>query len=196
MAYLLILLAYLLGSVSSAMVVARLYGLPDPRTSGSGNPGATNILRLGSKQAAAVTLLGDLLKGLLPVLIARALSQDPLLLALVALAAFVGHLYPVFFSFRGGKGVATALGVYIGLAPWIGVLLIGTWIAVALLFRYSSLAALAAAVLSPVYVWWLLPGMPYLVMSIVIAALLLWRHRSNIKRLLRGEEDRIKFGKG
>ena len=160
MAYLLILLAYLLGSVSSAMVVARLYGLPDPRTSGSGNPGATNILRLGSKQA------------------------------------FVSHLYPVFFSFRGGKGVATALGVYIGLAPWIGVLLIGTWLAVALLFRYSSLAALAAAVLSPVYVWWLLPGMPYLVMSIVIAALLLWRHRSNIKRLLRGEEDRIKFGKG
>ena len=102
----------------------------------------------------------------------------------------------MFFSFRGGKGVATALGVYIGLAPWIGVLLIGTWLAVALLFRYSSLAALAAAVLSPVYVWWLLPGMPYLVMSIVIAALLLWRHRSNIKRLLRGEEDRIKFGKG
>jgi len=195
MYYLLIIVAYLLGSISSAVVVARAYGMADPRTVGSGNPGATNILRQGRKQAAALTLLGDLLKGVIPVLIARAFSDDPLLLALVAGAAFLGHIFPVFFSFRGGKGVATALGIYLALNPWIGLALMITWITVALVSRYSSLAALAAAVLSPLYVWWLLPGMPYLVMSVAVAALLLWRHRDNIKRLRRGEEDKIKLGR-
>lgn len=195
MAYLLILAAYLMGSISSAVVVARLYGLPDPRTFGSGNPGATNVLRQGSKQAALVTLLGDLLKGLVPVLIARALSDDPMILSLVAIAAFAGHLFPLFFSFKGGKGVATALGVYFGLDPWIGALLVITWAVVALLFRYSSLAALVAALLSPIYTAWLLPGAHYLVMSVAIAALLLWRHRGNIERLRKGEEDRIKFSR-
>ena len=195
MLYALVILGYLFGSISSAVVVSRAFGLADPRTVGSGNPGATNILRQGRKTAAVLTLLGDLLKGVIPVLIARAFSADPLLLALVAGAAFLGHLYPVFFGFRGGKGVATALGIYFALQPWIGLALVITWLTVALVSRYSSLAALVAAALSPFYVWWLLPGLPYLAMSIVVAALLLWRHRGNIERLLNGEEDKIKLGK-
>jgi len=195
MAYLLIILSYLMGSISSAVLVSRLFGMADPRTVGSGNPGATNILRQGRKSAAALTLLGDLLKGVIPVLIARVLVTEPLVLALVALAAFLGHLFPVFFGFRGGKGVATALGVYLALSPWVCLALVITWIVTALLSRYSSLSALVAAVLSPVYVWWLLPGTPYLIVSFVIAALLLWRHRSNIERLVKGEEDKIKLGR-
>ncbi len=195
MSYALVILGYLFGSISSAVVVSRAFGLADPRTVGSGNPGATNILRQGRKTAAVLTLLGDLLKGVVPVVIARAFSDDPLLLALVAGAAFLGHLYPVFFDFRGGKGVATALGIYFALAPWVGLVLVITWITVALVSRYSSLAALVAAILSPFYTWWLLPGLPYLVMSVMVAALLLWRHRGNIERLLKGEEDKIKFGK-
>ena len=191
MLYLLPLLAYLFGSISSAVVVARLLGLPDPRTVGSGNPGATNILRLGSKGGAALTLAGDVLKGLLPVLLARALSDDPVILALTAAGAFVGHLFPVFFAFQGGKGVATGLGVYLALSPWLGVALVGTWLAVALLLRYSSLAAMATAALSPLLTYLLLPGLPYLLLSVVLAAMLLWRHRSNLRRLLAGEEDRI-----
>ncbi len=195
MSYALVILGYLFGSISSAVIVSRAFGLADPRTVGSGNPGATNILRQGRKTAAVLTLLGDLLKGVVPVVIARAFSDDPLLLALVAGAAFLGHLYPVFFDFRGGKGVATALGIYFALAPWVGLVLVITWITVALVSRYSSLAALVAAILSPFYTWWLLPGLPYLVMSVMVAALLLWRHRGNIERLLKGEEDKIKFGK-
>ena len=191
MLYLLPPLAYLFGSISSAVVVARLLGLPDPRTVGSGNPGATNILRLGSKGGAALTLAGDVLKGVVPVLLARTLTDDPVILALTAAGAFLGHLFPVFFAFQGGKGVATGLGVYLALSPWLGLALVGTWLGVALVFRYSSLAAMATAALSPLLTHWLLPGRPYQLMSVLLAALLLWRHRSNLRRLLNGEEDRI-----
>ena len=184
MDYLLVPLAYLVGSISSAVLMARLFDMPDPRSVGSGNPGATNILRQGNKTAAAGTLLGDVLKGIIPVV-----------LALVAAAAFAGHLFPVFFGFKGGKGVATAGGVYLALNPWMGLVLIVTWLTTALLFRYSSLAAILTAIASPIYAWFLLPGWPYLLLSLFIATLLLWRHRTNFQRLLKGEEDRIKLGR-
>lgn len=189
--YLLPLLAYLLGSVSSAVVVARLMHLPDPRAAGSKNPGATNILRLGGKAAAILTLAGDLLKGVAAVAIARWLTPDPVLLALCGFAVFLGHLYPVFFGFRGGKGVATALGVWLALAPWVGAALLATWLTMAALFRYSSLSALTASVLAPVYVWWLAPGTPNLVLMLVMSLILIYRHRSNIRNLLAGTEGRI-----
>ncbi len=194
MEWILPVLAYLFGSISSAIVVAKACGLPDPRTTGSGNPGATNILRSGGKTAAAVTLLGDVLKGVIPVLLARSVTDDALILALVATMAYLGHLYPLFFGFRGGKGVATALGVYFALNPWMGLALIVTWLVTAVVSRYSSLAALLAAALSPLFAWQLLPGTPYMLMSVVLAALLFWRHRGNIQRLAAGREDKIKFG--
>jgi glycerol-3-phosphate acyltransferase PlsY len=189
--YLLPLLAYLLGSVSSAVVIARLMGLRDPRDVGSGNPGATNILRYGGKAAAILTLAGDILKGVIAVLIARALTTDDVIIALTGFAAFLGHLFPVFFGFRGGKGVATALGVWLALSPWVGLLLIATWVVMAVLFRYSSLSALTAAVAAPLYVAWLAPGMPYLATMIVMSAILIFRHRSNIRNLLAGTEGKI-----
>jgi len=193
MLYLLPVLAYAIGSISSAIVVSRLFGLKDPRQVGSGNPGATNILRYGGKWAAAITLLGDMLKGAIPVVIARLLTDDAWILALVMLLAFLGHLYPVFHGFKGGKGVATAFGVLTALQPWIGVALIVTWLAVALAFRYSSLAAIVSALLTPFYVWWLLPGAPFLYAVLIMTALLLWRHRSNIEKLLAGKEGKIKI---
>ncbi len=196
MEWVLPVLAYLFGSISSAIVVAKALGLPDPRTTGSGNPGATNILRSGGKSAAAVTLVGDVLKGVVPVLLARAVTNDAWTLALVAAMAYLGHLYPLFFGFRGGKGVATALGVYLALNPWMGLALIAAWLVTALVSRYSSLAALVAAAVSPLCAWQLLPGIPFLLMSIVLAGLLFWRHRSNIQRLTAGREDQIRFGTG
>jgi glycerol-3-phosphate acyltransferase PlsY len=189
--YLLPLLAYLLGSVSSAVVIARLMGLRDPRDVGSGNPGATNILRYGGKGAALLTLAGDILKGVIAVLIARALTTDDIVIVLTGFAAFLGHLFPVFFGFRGGKGVATALGVWLALNLWVGLALIGTWIAMAFLFRYSSLAALTASVMAPLYVAWLSPGAPYLAVMVVMSAILIFRHRSNIRNLLVGAETKI-----
>jgi glycerol-3-phosphate acyltransferase PlsY len=189
--YLLPLLAYLLGSVSTAVVIARLMGLQDPRETGSKNPGATNILRYGGKAAAILTLAGDILKGVIAVLIARALTTDDVIIALTGFAAFLGHLFPVFFGFRGGKGVATALGVWLALSPWVGLLLIATWVVMAVLFRYSSLSALTASVAAPLYVAWLSPGMPYLATMIVMSAILVFRHRSNIRNLLAGTETKI-----
>lgn len=189
--YLLPLAGYLLGSISSAVAVARLMGLADPRATGSRNPGATNVLRYGGKIAAACTLAGDVAKGLLAVALARMLGADPWVVALCGLFAFLGHLYPVFFRFHGGKGVATGLGVWLALAPPVGVLLVGTWLAVAALYRYSSLAAIAAAIAAPFYVLWLAPVVPYLVLSIAMSGLLLWRHRGNIQKLLGGTEARI-----
>ena len=141
---------YLLGSVSSAVLVSKLLGLPDPRQSGSGNPGATNVLRLGNKLAAALTLLGDVLKGVLPVLIAKYLDAETTGMALAGLGAFLGHLFPVFFGFAGGKGVATSLGIFLALNPLIAGLQVALWVVMALIFRYSSLAALAAAFATPV----------------------------------------------
>lgn len=195
MAIVLPILAYLMGSVSSAILIARVFGMSDPRTVGSGNPGATNILRQGNKAAAAATLIGDMAKGLIPVLIARLFTNDATTLSLVAAAAFVGHLFPVFFGFKGGKGVATALGVYFGLSLWMGLALVLTWLLTALAFRYSSLAAVLTALISPLYAWYFLPGAPYLAMAVFMAAMLVWRHRSNISRLLAGQEDRIRLRK-
>lgn len=186
------LCAYLLGSVSAAIVTSKLMGLPDPRTEGSGNPGATNMLRLGGKKAAAITLLGDMLKGLIPVAVANALQLPPQTIAAVGLAAFLGHLYPVFFHFHGGKGVATALGVMLAMAWPVGLALLGTWLLIAKVFKISSLAALAAAIAAPVYTWWLAPEPAYIAVTVVFSLLLLWRHRSNIQRLLSGSEGHIK----
>jgi len=189
--YFLPLLGYLLGSVSSAIVVARLMGLADPRATGSRNPGATNILRYGGKLAAVLTLAGDLAKALVVVGLARMYSDNPWIIVITGLCAFLGHLYPVFFRFHGGKGVATALGVWLVLVPWIGLLLLGTWLAVAALYRYSSLAAIVAAVAAPLYVWWIAPLVWYLLLSAAMSALLIWRHRGNVQKLLGGTEARI-----
>lgn len=190
-AYALPALAYLLGSVSTGVVVARLLRLQDPRETGSKNPGATNLLRYGGKAAAALTLTGDILKGVIAILAARAVTDDTVILALVGLAVFIGHLWPVFFGFRGGKGVATALGVWFALNPWVGLALIATWIVMAVVFRYSSLSALTAAVVAPLYVYVFIPQPPYLVMMVAMSALLVFRHRANIRRLLAGTETRI-----
>ena len=189
--YLLPLAAYLFGSISTAVLIARTMGLPDPREVGSKNPGATNILRYGGKTAAVLTLVGDILKGVIPVLIARALTTDAVIITLCGFAAFLGHLFPVFFSFRGGKGVATALGVWLAINPWVGLAVLVTWMLMALLFRYSSLAALTASAAAPLYVAWLSPGVPYLATMIVMSAILIFRHRANIRNLIAGTETKI-----
>jgi glycerol-3-phosphate acyltransferase PlsY len=189
--FLLLPAAYLLGSVSSAVVVARIMHLEDPRDVGSKNPGATNILRYGGKTAAALTLLGDLLKGVVAVVIARLVTDEPLVLASIGLLALLGHVYPVFFGFRGGKGVATGFGVWLALSPWVALALALTWLLAAALFRYSSLSALIATALCPLYVWLVLRQWPYVVLSVAMGALLIWRHRSNIEKLLAGKESRI-----
>ena len=183
--------AYLLGSISSAIVVCRLMGLPDPRTEGSGNPGATNVLRIGGKPGAVLTLAGDMLKGLLPVLLARVLEADPLLVAATGLAAFAGHLYPVFFGFQGGKGVATALGVLLGLGWIIGLAVIGIWLAMAVVSRISSLSALVAMACAPAVVWWRWPSPALVAAMVLMVVVLYWRHRSNIRNLIAGQEGRI-----
>lgn len=195
MVFLLPVLAYLIGSISSAVLIARMLGMPDPRTVGSGNPGATNILRQGKKAAAIGTLLGDIVKGCVPVVIARLITEDPIIVALVAAAAFLGHLYPLFFQFKGGKGVATALGVFLALNPWMSLALVLTWLATAVTFRYSSLAAVLTAAISPLYAWYFLPGAPLLILTVFIALMLVWRHLGNIKRLLGGQEDKIRLRK-
>ncbi len=192
--YLVVIGAYLLGSVSSAILVARAMGLPDPRTQGSRNPGATNMLRIGGKKAAAITLLGDAAKGLIPMLVAHALGMPPQVLALTGLAAFLGHLYPVFFGFQGGKGVATALGVQFGLHWLIGLSVALIWLLVAKISRISSLAALTAMALAPLVVWWVWPDRDLVLMQVVITVLLYWRHRSNIRNLLEGKEKKIGTG--
>ncbi|MBI3777575.1 MAG: glycerol-3-phosphate 1-O-acyltransferase PlsY [Gammaproteobacteria bacterium] len=189
--YFLPLAAYLFGSISTAVLIARAMGLQDPREVGSRNPGATNILRYGGKTAAVLTLVGDILKGVIPVLIARVLTADAVIITLSGFAAFLGHLFPVFFGFRGGKGVATALGVWFALNPWVGLALLATWVLMAALFRYSSLAALTASALAPLYVAWLSPGTPYLAAMIVMSAILIFRHRANIRKLIAGTETRI-----
>ena len=182
---------YLIGSISSAVVVSRLMSLPDPRAAGSGNPGATNVLRLGNKKAAALTLAGDLLKGVLPVLIAKALSDTTLAIAFAAGGAFLGHLFPVFFGFKGGKGVATALGVFLAINALLGASLAATWLAVAVIFRYSSLAALISAASAPLWAW-LITAEPIIVyLALALGLILIGRHQGNIRRLLSGTESRI-----
>ena len=187
----LVIAAYLLGSISSAVIVCRLAGLPDPRTQGSNNPGATNVLRIGGKKAAAVTLLGDSIKGLLPVVVCHLLDRPVLVLALVGMAAFLGHLYPVFFGFKGGKGVATALGVQFGLDWMIGSAVALTWLFMAKVANISSLAALISMLLAPLYIWLIWPAPELVVMQVLVTLLLIWRHRSNIQNLLAGNEGRI-----
>jgi len=186
--------SYLLGSVSSAIIVCRVMGLPDPRTTGSQNPGATNVLRSGSKLAAALTLLGDSLKGLLAVLIARSLSEDDAIAAAAAGGAFLGHLFPVYFRFRGGKGVATAFGVVFGLSWITGALGLLTWVTMTLTFRVSSLSALLTFALIPVYFWLVGGGNLITAVLAVLSLVLFWRHRENVRRLLRGEESRVGSG--
>jgi glycerol-3-phosphate acyltransferase PlsY len=184
-----VLFAYLLGSLSSAVFVCRIFGLPDPRTEGSKNPGATNVLRLGGKKLAALVFVGDFLKGSIPVMVAG-FFLHPIYLGWVGLAAIIGHLYPVFFQFKGGKGVATAAGVLFALSWPLGLAVFATWFIIALLFRYSSLAAVIATLLVPIYGIWLVDRYT-LISLIIIALLVLWRHHDNIKRLFAGTEVKI-----
>ncbi len=187
----LIFIAYLFGSVASAIVVCKLLGLSDPRQAGSGNPGATNVMRLHGKKPAILTLAGDVLKGVLPVLLASYLGQAPWIIAICGLAAFAGHLFPVFFKFKGGKGVATLIGVLFASHWLLGISYVSTWLISAALFRYSSLSALIAAALTPLYSWLILNNQAFLICHSVMAILLYWRHTSNIKNLLSGKEDKI-----
>lgn len=196
MQFLIVLGAYLLGSISFAVVVSRLYALPDPRTYGSKNPGATNVLRSGKKIAAALTLLADGGKGYIAVWLAGVLAAaspfaEPII-ALSGLAVFAGHLFPVFHRFQGGKGVATAAGVLLGFDLWIGLGTIATWAVIAAFFRFSSLASLVASLFAPLFTFWLFGWQPFLLGAVcAISLLLAWRHKDNIGRLMRGEESRI-----
>lgn len=187
--------AYLIGSVSFAVVVSRLMRLPDPHSYGSGNPGATNVLRTGNKKAALLTLLGDAAKGWLAVWLAlQCVHQFGLgveAIAGVALAVFVGHLFPIFHGFKGGKGVATALGILLALNPWLGLATLSTWLIIAFFFRYSSLAAIAAALFAPFFALLMFGFGPIVLALIALSGLLIYRHRSNIANLLAGKEGRI-----
>jgi acyl phosphate:glycerol-3-phosphate acyltransferase len=198
-----VVLAYLLGSISFAVVVSRAFGLPDPHTYGSGNPGATNVLRSGRKIAALLTLAGDAGKGWLAVFLAlRYLPEygvEQRWAAACAVAVFAGHLFPVFHGFRGGKGVSTALGILLAIDPWLGLATLATWIVIALFFRYSSLAALVAAAFAPFYAYFISlvrPQLETMMLAvlpavILISALLVWRHKENIVKLVAGTESRI-----
>ena len=186
-----IVIAYLIGSLSTAIIACKLTGLPDPRGQGSGNPGATNVLRFGGKKIAIIVLLGDMLKGLLPVLAVSLMGASPLVIALTAAAAFLGHLYPVFFDFKGGKGVATALGAILAISWLAGLTVLGVWLLVAFTLRYSSLAALCASITAPLIVWLYRPDIELLIMMIGMSALLVYRHKSNIQNLLQGKESKI-----
>jgi glycerol-3-phosphate acyltransferase PlsY len=185
-----VFIAYLFGSISSAIVTCKIMGLPDPRNQGSGNPGATNVLRFGGKKAAIITLLGDVIKGVIPVLAAKWYGLDALGLSFVAFAAFLGHLYPIFFRFQGGKGVATAFGCLAALSWPLGLALMCTWLLIALLSRYSSLAALITALLAPFYAWYF-TQIDFAIMTSFISILLIYRHRKNIYNLIQGKEGRI-----
>ncbi len=184
-------LGYLLGSLPFAVIVSRLFGLADPRSYGSGNPGATNVLRSGNKFAALLTLLGDAAKGWLAVWLAGLYSTDMAVVAATGLAAFLGHVFPLFLRFQGGKGVATALGVLLGLSPLLALAAALAWLLVALLTRYSSLAALIAASVAAIVAWALLPDAVSAECVSAISLMLIWRHRSNIGKLLAGRESKI-----
>ena len=192
----LLLAAYLIGSISFAVIVSKIFGLPDPRSYGSGNPGATNVLRTGKKAAAALTLLGDAAKGWVAMFLAQRFAPEwqipEIAVAGVGVAVFVGHLFPVFFGFKGGKGVATALGILLATNAWLGLAAMATWLLVFAISRLSSLSALTAAALAPVYASQLLQPV-FVGMTIVLSVLLIWRHRSNIQKLLAGKESG--FGK-
>jgi glycerol-3-phosphate acyltransferase PlsY len=189
-----IVASYLLGSIAFGILVSKLFGLPDPRTVGSGNPGATNVLRSGKKSAAAITLFGDVFKGWFPVWLALQSGMLMWVVSAAGLAVFFGHLYPIFYKFKGGKGVATALGVMLAISPILGLAALLTWVVVFAISRYSSLGAIVAAALAPVYAWVLLSAYKdYVITVLVMSLLLIWRHRTNIQKLLAGTE--AGFGK-
>lgn len=191
LAFALLIAAYLLGSVCSAIIVCKLWGLPDPRSQGSSNPGATNVMRIGGKKPALITLAGDMAKGVPLVLLAQQLQLRPDLISAIGLAAFMGHLYPIFFKFEGGKGVATALGVLLALYWPLGLGVIGVWLAVFAAFRISSLSSITAFAVAPIAAWYVVPS--YMLGIVGMSILLIARHKTNIKALVKGEER--KFGK-
>jgi acyl phosphate:glycerol-3-phosphate acyltransferase len=190
-----LLAAFLIGSIPFAVIVSKLMGLDDPRSYGSGNPGATNVLRSGSKAAAILTLLGDAAKGLFAVVLAKALAPSlgfsTQVLAGIAIAVFLGHVFSVFLRFRGGKGVATAAGVLLGIEWQLGAAVLGVWVLVALVSRYSSLAALSAAVAAPMLTLWLTQNETWTGAVMIMSAILIWRHKDNIRKLLAGQEGRL-----
>lgn len=189
-AIVLVVIAYLIGSLSSAVIVCKALGLPDPRTQGSKNPGTTNVLRIGGKTAALITLLGDALKGFLPVFVAQIIGIHGMIVGVIALAAILGHIYPVFFKFEGGKGVATSFGALIALSPISGILALATWFLMVIIFRYSSLAALTAALIAPIFTL-IFGKLAYVLPVIAISAIIVWRHIDNIQRLKAGTETKI-----
>lgn len=184
-----IVMGYLLGSISFGILVSKLYGLPDPRSVGSGNPGATNVLRSGKKSAALLTLLGDAFKGWFAVFLALQSGMLMWVVSAVGMAVFIGHLFPIFHRFKGGKGVATALGVMMAVSVDLGLAAMITWVVVFAITRISSLSALVAALLAPVFAYYLLPYKDYVLMTFVLSALLIWRHKTNIQKLLAGTES-------
>lgn len=186
------IIAYLVGSLSSAIIVCKFLNLPDPRSAGSMNPGTTNVLRLGGKVPALITLAGDMLKGFLPVLIGHLIGISGFFLGLIALAAFLGHLFPIFFKFQGGKGVATALGTFLALSPIAGLLISISWVLVAVISRYSSLSSIISAILAPILML-IFADKGYFIPTLVIALMLIYRHLANIQRLKTGTESKINF---
>lgn len=184
-------LAYCIGSVSSAILVCRLWQLPDPRTEGSNNPGATNVLRIGGKVPAIITLLGDALKGVIPVLLAVHFELPAVLISAIMLAAFLGHLFPAFFGFQGGKGVATAIGAILALSWQVGLCVIATWLAVVAITRISSLGAICASIAAPLIAYGFLSNPFYTATIGIMTVLLLYRHKGNIERLIRGQESKV-----
>ncbi len=187
----LVTIAYLIGSIASAILICKLFRLDDPRNEGSGNPGATNMMRLHGKKLAILTLTGDVLKGVIPVLLAKFFGSSELIISLCGLATLLGHLFPIFFNFKGGKGVATLIGALLALHWLLGLAYVATWGLTAFLFRYSSLAALIASLLTPLYTWLILKSVNVLIPNSIMVVLLLWRHRSNIRNLITGREDKL-----
>ena len=187
-----IILAYLIGSLSFAIIIAKHMRFPDPRTTGSGNAGATNTLRVSGKQTAFYVLFGDILKGLIAILIARSLDVYGVSLAFVALVVVIGHVFPLYFKFKGGKGIATMLGAFLGLSFWVGLFLIATWLIIVYLFHYSSAAALASAVPAPIYMM-VDAHTDYFFPVVLITIFIVWNHRENIQRLRKGTEKKIQF---
>ncbi len=185
----LVIFAYLLGSISTAIITCKAMGMPDPRREGSENPGATNVHKICGKKAAIITLVGDSLKGLIPVLAGLSLGGDEVVLSLIAMAAFIGHLYPLFFGFKGGKGVATAFGIILGLSLPVAVAMLIIWLSVYYLFKLSSLGALSTALVTPLLFYFLDGSIIYTIMSGLLCAMLIWRHRSNIEKIIDGTED-------
>lgn len=191
LAVVMMLISYLSGSLCSAVLISRLFSLPDPRTEGSNNPGATNVLRLSGKKYAIIVLIADMLKGLLPVLIAKLCGLSMFIVGLCALSAVLGHIFPIFFNFKGGKGVATALGVLLGMHPLTGSLVLGTWLTVAFISHFSSLASMVSICMAPVYFFFLTHDILAIRPLVMIALLILYKHQGNIKRLIRHEEPQI-----